>query len=432
MILIDNVNILAMKGERVDKGQYVKIEEGAIVAIQSVPFDAPPFAEHINGTGLYLMPGLINMHTHLGDNPDDLQLYLVNGVTTIRNMWGYEQFKPVQWLMGTRVFNHLALKKRIAAGALLGPDIITAGPILDGNPPVFPKYLHLHALRDRQQIEQIIEKQASQGYDFIKIYHAMTIAQFDDVMAAAKHFNIPVAGHVPDSVGAAHAIESGLWTMEHLYGFVNPYHPELNPDRETIKALAHRSAENGVWQCPTLIANERLANMPKRKIYEAERQFQYVPKRQRQGMRFLQKASEGLYAKSGVPGNHTYMATFYEIVKQLKQEGAGILMGTDKAVPYVVAGFSEHLEMAMLLEAGLSRYEVIKAATSDAANCLGLRDNLGTVEVGKRANLILTASNPLADLGAIQSHVGVFKGGIFYSREMCDSMLQAIRLRCGS
>ncbi|MBS7526392.1 amidohydrolase family protein [Fusibacter paucivorans] len=427
MMIINNVTILSMKDDRLTAGQYVKIENETIRAIQSSPFAETGDVEIVDGTDQYLMPGLINMHTHLGDNPDDLQLYLVNGVTTIRNMWGYGRFKPMNWIMGTRVFDHLTLKRQIENAEVVGPDIITAGALLDGNPPVFPKYMYLHALSDREQTRRIIERQALQGYDFIKIYHALSRQQFDEIMIYAGQYNMRVAGHVPDDVGVMHALDSKMWTMEHLYGFINPYRPDLNPDMETVKVLSHQAAEKKVWQCPTLVANERLANTAMQKTYERERSFQYVSKRQRKGMRFLQKASEQLYEKKGIPGNHVYMDDYKAIVELLRRAGAGILVGTDKAVPYVVAGFSEHREMALLQDAGLSRYEVIRAATADAAKCLGLSDSLGTVEVGKRANLILTTSNPLDDLNAIQMHTGVFKAGVFYSRTECDAMLSKIQ-----
>lgn len=121
------------------------------------------------------------------------------------------------------------------------------------------------------------------------------------------------------------------------------------------------------------------------------------------------------------------MDNLYRIIQVLKEEGAGILLGTDKAVPYVVAGFSEHLEMKLLMDAGLSNYEVIQAATINAATCLNQEKEIGTIEIGKKADLILTHDNPLSDIHIIFNHMGVFKNGIFYSREMCDALLKGIK-----
>lgn len=104
-----------------------------------------------------MSPGLINMHTHLGNDKNDLLLYLVNGVTTIRNMWGgYESFDLRLWLTGTRVFfNHLELKKRISQGLTLGPRIFTCGPILDGEKkPFFPSFMPFYKVKSKREIEK--------------------------------------------------------------------------------------------------------------------------------------------------------------------------------------------------------------------------------------------------------------------------------------
>lgn len=431
MILIKNVNILTMTDSKVSRNQSILIRDGIIEAVGSslslLEDKDKDKAILIDGTGKYVMPGLINMHTHLGDNQDDLKCYLVNGVTTIRNMWGYEGTRFINWLFGTRVFNHLNLKKEVEQGIVEGPSIYTAGPILDGDPPVFPKYMYLHALKDRMQVQQIIKKQVNQGYDFIKIYHALSKQNFDDVIEIAKDYNIPVAGHVPDSVGIRHVLESKVQSIEHLYGFINPYRPELNIKKEDIKKIAFLAADNHVWNCPTLIANERLANYDRQQEFEDEEQMQYLSNKNKKAMRTLLKASEQLYAKRGVQGNHKYMDDFYYIIQQLKNEGAGILLGTDKAVPYVAAGFSEHIEMRLLRQAGLSNYEVIQAATINAAKCLKKEKEIGTIEKGKKADLILMQDNPLKDLQAIQRHLGVVKAGRYYSREKCDSILERIK-----
>lgn len=427
MILIKNVNILTMTDSKVSRNQSILIRDGIIEAIGSSSPLLEDNATLIDGSGKYVMPGLINMHTHLGDNQDDLMLYLVNGVTTIRNMWGYEGIRFTNWLFGTRVFNHLKLKKEVEKGIVEGPNIYTAGPMLDGNPPIFPKYMYLHALKDKKQVQEIIKKQANQGYDFIKIYHALSKQNFDDVIEIARDYDIPVAGHVPDSVGIRHVLESKVQSIEHLYGFINPYRPELNIKKEDIKKIAFLAATNHVWNCPTLIANERLANYDRQQEFEDEEQMQYLSNNNKKAMRILLKASERLYSKRGVQGNHKYMEDFYYIIEQLKNEGAGIILGTDKAVSYVVAGFSEHIEMRLLRQAGLSNYEVIQAATINAAKCLKKEKEIGTIEKGKKADLILMQDNPLKDLQAIQRHLGVVKAGRYYSREMCDSILERIK-----
>ncbi len=429
MLIIKNVNIVSMNSRKVDHNQSLLIRNGIIVAIGNQLPSPETACPVINARGQYLMPGLINMHTHLGDNRDDLLLYLVNGITTIRNMWGFESFHLGQYFLGTRVFHHLELKKQISKGRITGPDINTPGALLDGDPPFFPKFMYIHAIKDIGQIRKIIKTQAGKGYDFIKIYSKLSLKNFNDIIRIAKEFNMPVAGHVPDAVGLKHALESQMKSIEHLYGFVNPYHPEKNLNDEEIKLMAGLAASNNVWNCPTLIANERLANVQKQAEYEREKPLAYISQKNIKAMRFLIKESRKVFEKAGFTDQQAYMEKLFLIVRHLKSEGAGILLGTDKAVPYVVAGFAEHQEMQLLAQAGLTNYEIISAGTVNAARCLGKEAEIGTIGIGKKADMILTEKNPLDDLHTISCHLGVIKHGVYYSREACNNILAEIKRR---
>lgn len=429
MIIIKNVNVVSMTKKHIDPNKSVLIKNGIIESIVDSTYTPEGEYAAVDGDGAYVMPGLINMHIHLGDNKDDLLLYLVNGVTTIRNMWGYEGFRIRNWLFGTRVFNHLKLKKQIEEGKIVGPSIYTAGPLLDGDPPLFPKFMYLHAIKDRKQVEQIIREQKEKGYDFIKIYSNLTKQNFDDIIEISRYYDMPVAGHVPDLAGIQHVLESRVQSIEHLYGFVNPYKPELNVKKDDVRRLAQIAAENGVWNCPTLIANERLANIERQQEFENEEQMEFISQKNKKGMRFLLNESSKLYNKMGVIGNHEYMEYYFYIVEQLRSEGAGIILGTDKAVPYVIAGFSEHAEMKLLSQAGLSNYEVIQAATVNAARCLKKENKIGTIEAGKKADLIIMKENPFNNLDAIYNHSGVIKSGVYYSREKCELILKEIKMK---
>jgi hypothetical protein len=193
-----------------------------------------------------------------------------------------------------------------------------------------------------------------------------------------------------------------------------------------VGEVARMSADLGVFHCPTLVATERLADVGHRERYENEDAMRYLPARVKRGMRMLQDASYRLFRKRGRQPNHAYLDFLYRVVGELKRAGAPILLGTDKGTPYVVAGFSAHRELEHLSRAGLSPYEVLQTATVNAAACLHLAGEIGTVEVGKRADLLLVDGNPLSDLRTLQRPCGVMANGRWLDRAVCDGLLGVV------
>jgi imidazolonepropionase-like amidohydrolase len=421
-----HANVLAMTDAEVAPNQTVCIADGKITSIGETPPHSLEDYALIDADGRYLLPALTDMHTHLGDNEDDLLLYLVNGVTTIRSMWGYEGFGLRRWLFGTRVFRHLHLRDEVNAGRILGPSIYTAGPLLEGTPSFFPRFM-VEVVTSRQQAEDTVTRQANQGYDCIKFYSTVSAEVFDALVHAARRHGIAIAGHVPDAVGLENVIAARVTSVEHLLGFFHPYQPNLAVPARDIPRLAELSAVNDVSHCPTLIASERISHLACQSRYESEPEMAYLPKRIKGGMRFLQKASHDLLQKRGLKPNHEYLPTLFQVIRELQRQGARILVGTDKATPYVVAGFAVHRELQLLHDAGLTPFEVLKAATVNAAECLRATDTSGTIEPGKRADLLLTPKNPLQDLSTLANHCGVMTHGRWISRQQCDQILESIR-----
>ena len=411
-----NVNVLTMLNNEILENQTVLISGETIEFIGAEgKTNIPKDALIIDGKGKYLMPGLIDMHVHLGDNEDDLLLFLVNGVTTIRNMWGYEHFQPLNWLFGTRVFNHLKLRDEVKNNRILGPTIFTAGPLIEGETPFFPGFM-VKKVTSAQDAEKTVLHQAKQGYDLIKFYSTVSEDVFTSLARCARENNISIAGHIPDKVGIRNVINSKVTSIEHLLGFFNPYKPELAVNENEIPELAQLSAQNNVYHCPTLIANERICNISKMQEYENEPE-----------MEFLLKTSSNIFKKKQLKPNHEYLPFLFGVIQELKKQGAGIIAGTDKATPYVAAGFSLHRELKLLNTSGLTPFETIQAATINAAKCLKKETKLGTIESGKCADLILVEQNPLKNLETIKNHCGVMTKGRWLSREKCNQILRELK-----
>src|SRR4051812_34075948 len=186
------VTVVPMDTERRVPDQTVVVRHGRIAEIgPSSTVQVPAGALRIDGQGRFLMPGLADMHVHLYTR-DDLLLFLANGVTFVRNMWG----APYD----------LVWRARIEQGSLLGPTIYTAGPLLDGSPPIWNGSVVVETAADA---ERVVTGQKKAGYDFIKVYKKLLPEAYDAIAATAKREGMTFGGHVPAAVGLEHALAAG-------------------------------------------------------------------------------------------------------------------------------------------------------------------------------------------------------------------------------
>jgi cytosine/adenosine deaminase-related metal-dependent hydrolase len=377
----------------------------------------PKDALRIDGRGKYLMPGLIDMHVHL-KLPEYLLLYVANGVTTVRNMRGEPR--------------HLEWRARVAKGEMLGPQIYTTGPILDGDPP-FGKGGQI--VRNSKEAEQAVAEHKQAGYDFIKVYNNLSKESYDAIIAAGKKYNIEVVGHVPLELGLEYALKSRQHSIEHAENFIYSYfHDDLDESKIPYVAKAVRDA--GVWVCPTLVT------------------FQYVVLQTEQGpdlTELLQRPELKYIApsvrQSWLPENNEYLTRFEGnesrrknaarrfrrqleflklVVKGLHDAGARLVVGSDAAIPFVLPGFSVMEEIKLFVEVGYTPLEAIKAATRDAAECLNRLDEFGTIAVGKRADLILLSGNPLENIANLNNRAGVMVRGRWFTEGELQKRLNSL------
>jgi hypothetical protein len=244
IVAFSNVNLVPMDRERVVENQTVVVRDGVVEMIgTSGQIDIPTGALVVDGTGQYLMPGLVDMHTHI-EFENDLLLLVANGVTSIRNMWGNTGRKSQ---FGGP--DQLALRQKIEQGALLGPTIYTAGPIMEGEPPFHPM---VEVFSSPEQAAESVAWQKAQGYDFIKVYAHLAPEVYQAIMVAAEANDISVVGHVPFSVGLDDALASGQQTIEHFTGYIDPDEAAFMIPMEQFENYAARTRQAGVWNCVTL------------------------------------------------------------------------------------------------------------------------------------------------------------------------------------
>jgi imidazolonepropionase-like amidohydrolase len=409
-----NVNVVPMDSERVIERQTVIVRDGKIAEIgPASEILVPSDALQIDAHGSYLMPGLADMHVHLShENEDELVLFLANGVTTVRNMWG--------------VLLHLEWRKRINDGDLLGPTIFTTGPILDGNPPQKEYYTVIETPAEAEK-EVAAQKQA--GYDAIKVLSNLLPDVYEAILEAAKEHNLPVYGHVPKRVGLEKAMDSGQLSFEHMNHFLDALYPGDSPDEHAdlkiIPGLAARVVAKGVWICPTLeMFRIYAANPEEIKAIINHPSMKYVPAQRRDSWNEVERIL--LSDQWDNKARERVFDVMFCMVKGLHEAGAKLIVGTDCPIPFEVPGFSLHGELQNFVDAGLTPYAAIKAATRDAAEFVGALDKFGTVAVGRRADLILVEANPLDDVANIAKRIGVMVRGRWFSESKLQEKLDRL------
>ena len=415
-LAIVGVSVVTMaEGQRLLPDQTVIVRQGRIAALgprdqTAVPADA----DRVEAAGLYLMPALADMHAHLEhfDDPAYLQLFLTYGVTFVRSMDGRPRI--LEWKRGAATRN------------LLSPLIHTAGPVLDGNPPARADNL---ALGDADEAWQAVNEQADAGYDFIKIYANLSPEVYRAIIAAAQARRLPVAGHIPRAVELEAVIDDGVASIEHLGDFAGILRTRdaepseqarglerrlaFDVDQTRMATLASDLGRGRTWIVPTAIQSDRviarpdvverwLADPTVAAVDQGMVEFYWRASVLRAGER-LDEQGWSLVAR-GRPNRLAAIRAFH-------RAGVNLLVGTDTPQPFVVPGISVHEELTNFVEAGLSTEQALAAATREAARFVGQEEVWGTVEPGKRADLLLLEADPLNDIAATRRIVGLVAQG---------------------
>lgn len=416
LVAFVNVTVVPMDSERVLEDQTVIVRHGTIESLgSSDQVEVPAEALIVDGRGKYLLPGLVDTHVHI-QYENDLLLLVANGVTSVRNMWG-----NTGKMLRFGFPDQLALRKQIEQGALFGPTIYTAGPVMEGSPAFHP----LAEVFDTPELaRESVAWQKAQGYDFIKVYDHLSPEVYQAIVEAAGENDIPVVGHVPFAVGLDGVLMSDQQTIEHLLGYIDADAVAFTIPEDRLNEYGMKTREAGVWNCVTLSEYPKSKETP-----EGFERLQNQP-----GIIYLSPATRMLspFLYLMASKSHTYVGDDYperiaalnrRMVAALHEAGAGILLGTDAAQAYHIPGFSINEELALLVEAGLRPYEALEAGTRNAAVAMGKSDEFGAVEIGKRADLILLDENPLDDVGNIQKRNGVMAQGRWLTHVQLQSML---------
>jgi imidazolonepropionase-like amidohydrolase len=420
-LVIRNVSVLPMDRDEVLRNQTVVVRNGRIESMGAAPAALPADAQVIDGTGRYLMPGLAEMHAHVSgaaQNPRILELFALNGVTTIRGMLG----QPY----------HIALRDSLDRGLVLGPRLITSGPSFSG-PNI-----------TAEAAAQRVREQHELGYDLLKIHPGVTRAAFDAMAAEATSRGLRFAGHVPLEVGLDRAIAAGYSSIDHIDGFVEALLPPSAPvttaqggwfgiglmphiDAARLPGIIERARAAGIAIVPTQTLMEYMFNDMTGAQLAARPEYRYWTPGQVEQWRGQKDQTLTGTAGPSREVRHQYLQLRQQMIRDLHAAGVPILLGADAPQVWNVPGFSAHRELHLYVAAGLSPFDALRTGTYDVAQHLGEGGAVGVIRPRARADLILLDANPLENIENSMRIHGVVLNGRWIGPEERTHRLEALR-----
>lgn len=391
--VVDPVSGSVRRGLRVvvDGGRFVRVG-----ADDDGP--APPGFREIDLAGRYLSPGLTDMHVHSLTSASTPLLHVATGVTAVREMVGFPFL--LEW------------RRQSAVDGWLAPSMAVASPIISSR----DMGEYSTRARDASHARVLVRQHAAAGYDFIKVHNVLEPELFLAVLDEAAMNEIDVVGHVPHDVSVTVAAEGGLVTLEHLKGYVDDRTLTIADDDWVLP-----TRRLPIWNTPTLYAHRLYLNVDEAREWLATEEARYAPA-------LLKREWLGYAPETGSPSHRALLDKKLRVLTRLRRVTRRFLAGTDAGggYPFMVPGLALHEELRLLKQAGFDDLEVLRAATTYAAEAMGRSDDFGRVAAGLRADLVVSELNPLDDIAALRHPEGVLVRGRWIDREGLDSILDRL------
>lgn len=405
-VVIHNVNVFDSETGKLLRDRVVTIHGNRIASVSSSE-SSETNVERIDGGGGTLLPGLWDMHAHVGD--DDGLLNIAAGVTSVRDLANDTEELE-------------ARRKRFDSGKEIGPRVIAAG-FMDGPGPYQGPTKVL--VDTEQKVHDAIARYASLGYPQIKIYSSIKPELVPVIIADAHKRGMRVSGHVPATMFADQFVRAGADELQHInFVFLNFFRDVtetrtparftepgkraagLDLDSAAVREFISLLRSRHVVVDPTLSTFESLYRARPGTV---DPSFAAVANRMPTQLRrgFL---AGGLSAEGKT--DELYRASYANMVKMvglLHRSGVQIVAGTD-----TLPGFGLHRELELYREAGIPPSEILQIATLQAAKVMKRDSELGSIEKGKLADLVLVAGDPTADISAVRNTKLVVKDGVVF------------------
>ena len=426
IVALEHATVIDGTGASAKRDQTIVLAGERIAALgPSGSVDIPASAERVNLAGYSALPGLVGMHDHLfyASNffhTDDLlthvmpfsypRLYLANGVTTIRTTASFEPYADLE------------IKRKVDAGTLIGPKIHITSSVIEGEG--YP-LTQLHVLTGPEDARRMVEYWAREGATSFKLYTDLTRAEAKAAIDEAHRWGLRITGHLC-SIGFREAAELGIDNIEHGLWvdteFASDKRPEVCPpdndasavdldiDGEAIQSLIKTLVDHHVAVTSTMAAWEQFAWSP--------------PAASRQVLDMLSERDQKLYEAGLEERKSRDKGRLERLTRMLKKEmeferafvraGGLLLAGSDGVFEAVIAGFGNHRELELLVEAGFTPAQAIQIASLNGAQFLKEASRIGSLEVGKQADILIVKGDPAKDIRDIENVELVFKDGIGY------------------
>jgi imidazolonepropionase-like amidohydrolase len=426
-VAITDVTVIDGTGGAASPHMTVVISGGKIIAVDSMSRAIVPAQAHvIDGRSKFLIPGLWDMHVHLAKaGASSLGLFVANGVTSVRDMGG--DFAVVQrW------------RSEITAGARAGPRIRTPGPILESaehvrrmkaRGTVEPVDRFRAPVADTIDARRVVDSVARLGVDFIKVRTAASRQTYQAIASAARRRGLTLAAH-GDIVPPEEMLRAGQRSIEHAI-----YPPLQKRDAPVRAQLIRELAAAQVAIVPTMVNYYQwllVSPGDARRIVD-DSLGRIDPRRRYVSGYLLEDWREQIAERGGVKDaliRRFYLPRAYNGVlrdlQEMHRAGVRILPGTDVAVALMYPGFSLRDELGYFVEKiGMTSAEALVSATRFAAELSGMLDSLGTVQVGKLADLVLLDADPLVDIRNVGRIHAVIARGELFDRAGLSGLLAA-------
>ena len=393
-VVLDNVRIVDGTGAVPIEGGRIVIAGGRITALGSAAATAAPAgAERIDLSGKTVLPGLIDLHFHIENDPRLALRQLSYGVTSFRD--------PGQWNE-----KFVELRRMISADGLPGPRIFTTGPHIDGENPAYPA--DSVVARDPDEARRHAETSVAQGATALKIYFRLPMAGARTVIDVCNARRIPCTAHL-EILDARELIAAGLHGIEHITSFGLSLVPRLKAEAYRQAVLRSNDARrDGRYQ---MFADADLDGAEAKALYAVLRERR--PWVDATLAVFERRADRP--ATGATPESAKLMAAGFmkmqQLTRRVAREGARVVVGGHTEVPFAGRGEAPWRELELLVASGFTPLEAIAAATGTAAGFLYRERELGTLRAGFRADLIVLRDNPAADISAVRTVERVMADG---------------------